>query len=86
MLTVSYTHLDVYKRQPELQSRNRVSQANDALEERYASMQEAHPDWFADCDYSENTREVNHIELLDNPTHCQVKEPVVYYEMTERCV
>ncbi len=73
----------IWKDNPELQSRNRVSQAREALEERYASMQEEHPDWFADCDYRENTREVNHIELLANPTHCQAKEPVVYYEMTE---
>ena len=73
----------IWKDNPELQSRNRVSQAREALEERYASMQEEHPDWFADCDYRENTREVNHIELLANPTHCYAKEPVVYYEMTE---
>ncbi len=46
-------------------------------------MQKEHPDWFADCDYEKKTKEVNHIELLSNPTHCQAKEPVVYYEMTE---
>ena len=73
----------IWKDDPGSRSHGRILRAREALEERYASMQKEHPDWFADCDYEKNTKEVNHIELLSNPTHCQAKEPVVYYEMTE---
>lgn len=73
----------IWKDDPALGSRGRVLRARTVLEERYASMQAEHPDWFAECDYMENTQETNHIELLANPTHCYAKEPVVYYEMTE---
>ena len=66
-----------------LQSGGRVIRAREALMERYASLQQLHPDWFLSCDYREKTREVNCIRLLSNPIHCYAKEPVVYYEMTE---
>lgn len=73
----------LWKDDPALQSGKRVTQAREALERRYLSLQERFPDWFAPCDYMEMTREVSHIELLSNPIHCYAKEPVVYYEMTE---
>ena len=73
----------IWKDDPGLSAGSRVAKARTALEKRYASLQEEHPDWFADRDYREMTEETSHIELLANPVHCQAKEPVVYYEMTE---
>ena len=73
----------IWKDDPGLSSKSRVAKARAALEERYAFLQEEHPDWFADRDYREMTEETSQIELLANPIHCYAKEPVVYYEMTE---
>ena len=73
----------IWKDDPSLETRWRVADARKMLEERYADLQKAHPDWFEPCNYLEMTKEVNHIELLANPTHCYAKEPVVFYEMTE---
>ena len=73
----------IWKDDAGLLQRSRVAKAGTELRERYAAMQETYPDWFTPCDYREKTVEVNHIELLSNPIHCQAKEPVVFYEMTE---
>ena len=44
---------------------------------------QSHPDWFTPIDYEAMTVPVNHISLLSNPTETSVKEPVLFYQMTE---
>lgn len=65
------------------QKRGKVQEAKKELETLYEELRQEHKDWFADCDYEEMTRPVNHIELLSNPVDASIKEPVVFYEMTE---
>lgn len=65
------------------QERSNVQEAKKELEMLYGELRREHEDWFADCDYEEMTRPVNHIELLSNPINAGIKEPVVFYEMTE---
>ncbi|MDO5417809.1 MAG: phospholipase D family protein [Lachnospiraceae bacterium] len=60
-----------------------VSKAEEELKTRYAGLQKEHPDWFEACDYEEKTFPVNQIRLLSNPVQTGVKEPVVFYQMTE---
>ena len=73
----------IWKDDAKILEKGRVADAQEELRGRYAAMKEEHPEWFEPCDYRETTREVNHIELLANPTHCYAKEPVVFYAMTE---
>lgn len=63
--------------------KKKVMQAGKELEDRYEAMKQERPSWFEPCDYIEQTRPVNQIELVTNPTHCYAKEPVVFYAITE---
>ncbi len=49
----------------------------------YRRMQEEHADWFQAVDYRELTVPTRRIQLLSNPIEPQVKEPLVFYAMTE---
>ena len=60
-----------------------VKNAKEKMRERYAGMQEEHPDWFEACDYEAVTKPVKEIRLITNPTSVKAKEPLVYYEMTQ---
>ena len=46
-------------------------------------MQEEHADWFRPVDYKELTVPARRIRLVSNPIGPQVKEPVVFYTITE---
>nr|WP_300768169.1 phospholipase D family protein [uncultured Acetatifactor sp.] len=49
----------------------------------YSRMQEEHADWFRPVDYKELTVPARRIRLVSNPIGPQVKEPVVFYTITE---
>lgn len=53
------------------------------LEQIYGKMKQEKAEWFEEIDYVENTVETNRITLLMNPIHASVKEPVLFYMMTE---
>lgn len=74
---------EAFHDQESIQDRSKVQEAKEELEILYEELQEEHGDWFQDCDYEEVTRPANHIELLSNPVDVGIKEPVVFYEMTE---
>lgn len=59
-----------------------AQKAGRELEERYALMQEKHPDWFEALDYGAVTMPVKKITILTNPTTIYAKEPLVYYKMS----
>ncbi|WP_300571953.1 phosphatidylserine/phosphatidylglycerophosphate/cardiolipin synthase family protein [uncultured Acetatifactor sp.] len=49
----------------------------------YSRMQEEHADWFLPVDYKELTVPARRVRLVSNPIGPQVKEPVVFYTITE---
>lgn len=63
--------------------KNSVSKSRAELAELYAACQKQHPDWFLEIDYTEMTVPTNKITLLSNPIQPFVKEPVLFYQMTE---
>lgn len=60
-----------------------TAEAGKELEKLYQQMKEEHGDWFEQKDYSESTVETNCINLLYNPIEASLKEPVLFYQMTE---
>lgn len=58
---------------------NAGSELRDILEET----RKLHGEWFDAVDYGKVTVETNRIRLVANPAHTGVKEPVVYYTVTE---
>lgn len=63
--------------------RKSVAQSRAELAALYANCQKEHPDWFTKTDYVEMTVPTNNISLLSNPIEPSVKEPVLFYQMTE---
>ncbi len=63
--------------------REKITEAGKELEELYRQMKEEHADWFVQKDYKESTVETNCIRLLYNPIEASLKEPVLFYQMTE---
>ncbi len=63
--------------------RNSVDQSRMELASLYADCQKEHPDWFAETDYEKMTVPTNAISLLSNPIEPSVKEPILFYQMTE---
>lgn len=57
--------------------------AEEELEMLYQEMQAEHKEWFAEIDYMKYTVGTNQIRLMSNPVQTAVKEPTVFYEMTE---
>lgn len=53
------------------------------LDTLYARLQSEHDDWLSSLDYTKKTVPVNQIRLLTNPVSSTVKEPVLFYQMTE---
>lgn len=73
----------LYHDESSYQDRQSVIQAKDELRQRYERMQQEHPDWFLSDSYAAKTSPVRRISIVSNPTHIDVKEPVVYYTITE---
>ena len=61
----------------------KTAEAAAELEELYAEMKTENPDWFAETDYAASTVSTNSIQLLSNPIEASVKEPTLFYNMTE---
>lgn len=57
--------------------------ARQELKKRYQDMKINHSSWFENRDYEKSTLPTHHIELIHNPIHCDTKEPIVYYTLTE---
>ncbi len=49
----------------------------------YRQMRQEHEDWFLPVDYKELTVPARSVQLVSNPIGPQVKEPVVFYTITE---
>lgn len=64
-------------------AKQKITDAKQELSDLYSAMQTAHADWFEAIDYTRMTVETNQIRLLSNPIHTGVKEPVLFYNMTE---
>jgi len=60
-----------------------VEQRRKELGELYQQVQREHPQWLEEADYLEKTVETNQIRLLSNPIEPKVKEPVLFYQLTE---
>lgn len=60
-----------------------VKEAKNELYTRYQNLTSEHPDWFVSCDYKSVTAPTNQIQFVSNPTHCGIKEPVVFYTVTQ---
>lgn len=61
----------------------KVSMAQEKLEERYEKIRREYPVLEETTDYVRMTFEVNKITLLSNPTHVYTKEPTVFYSLVE---
>lgn len=63
--------------------RKKTQRAVKELDELYLSMKEKNPDWFDTGVEDPKMVPVENIELLSNPIETGIKEPVVFYELTE---
>ncbi|MDO4344532.1 MAG: phospholipase D-like domain-containing protein [Eubacteriales bacterium] len=63
--------------------KKREKEAARELKELYRKMQTECSEWFEQEDENAGTVEINKITLLCNPTQASVKEPVLFYMMTE---
>lgn len=57
--------------------------AAEELKALYEKGLSEHPGWFVKRDYREETEPVNKITILTNPIQVGIKEPVLFYEMTD---
>lgn len=64
-------------------SKDRIRESRGELLELYKNMQSEHSGWFERPDYVKMTTETNKIRLISNPIQAAVKEPVLFYTMTE---
>lgn len=64
-------------------ARKKTAAASSALDALYEQLLTEHADWLSPVDYTEATVPVNRIRLLTNPVSSTVKEPVLFYQMTE---
>lgn len=62
---------------------SRTLKAAEELKALYEKGLSEHPGWFVKRDYREETEPVNKITILTNPIQAGIKEPVLFYEMTE---
>lgn len=60
-----------------------VRRADAELEQIYEGLQETHPEWFEETDYTAQTVAVDKITLLSNPTGLYSKEPWVFYGLCQ---
>ena len=63
--------------------RKKTERAEQELDQLYLSMKEKNPDWFEISVEDPQMVPVENIELLSNPIETGIKEPVVFYELTE---
>ena len=66
-----------------IRDREKIEGARAELDSLYQDMQTTHQDWFEPVDYNQMTVETNQIRLLSNPIEAKVKEPVLFYNLTE---
>ncbi|MCH1980925.1 phospholipase D-like domain-containing protein [Lawsonibacter sp. OA9] len=64
-------------------SKEKIRESGNELVELYGNMRSEHGGWFEEADYMEMTTETNQIRLISNPIQAAVKEPVLFYNMTE---
>lgn len=64
-------------------SENKVKKAKKELKELFKQTMKENPDWFEPIDYNTKTVATNNIKLLSNPINPSVKEPTLFYNMTE---
>jgi len=60
-----------------------IIEACEELQTRYQNLKMTKPEWFKQIDYVQETLPTHHVELVSNPIHNQIKEPIVYYTITE---
>lgn len=63
--------------------KNQVSRSLDELDALAQELHTTHADWFEEVDYEAQTVPADKITLISNPIHTGVKEPVVFYQITE---
>ncbi|MCI8854217.1 MAG: phospholipase D family protein [Lachnospiraceae bacterium] len=74
----------VFHGEESLAEKKRVAQEIENLKERYEMLKAENPELFEKPDYESRTYETRGISLISNPTGIYGKEPVVFYELTER--
>lgn len=60
-----------------------VGEAEADLKNVYKTMQNSHPEWFVTPDYESMTVATDKITLLSNPTDIYMKEPQVFYGLSQ---
>ncbi len=63
--------------------KNKVSRSLEELRALAQELHETHADWFEETDYGLQTVPADRITLISNPIQTGVKEPVVFYQITE---
>lgn len=61
----------------------KLEETGSRLQTAYRQMEKDKPEWFEDKDYRTMTVETNNIRLLSNPVEASLKEPVLFYNITE---
>lgn len=74
----------VFHGEKDLAEKSRVKREIQNLKERYELLAGDYPQLFEKPDYESRTYETRGISLISNPTGIYGKEPVVFYELTER--
>ena len=73
---------EMYKK-PSKASKKNSSKYLDELDSIYSGLKADHGKWFEETAYTLVTSATNNIRLVSNPIEPSVKEPVVFYTMTE---
>lgn len=70
----------------DLADKPEVQAAAQTLLDRFQTLVKTYPDRYAtSCDYQVITSPTHAINLISNPTHTAVKEPVAFYQLMELC-
>lgn len=64
-------------------NKSKVEKARKELDTLYSNSINNNEDWYNAIDYNSITYKTNNIKLLSNPINSSVKEPVLFYNMTE---
>lgn len=61
----------------------KLTECREELSSLYEDLKKEEKGWFADINYKEMTVETRQVTLITNPINTAVKEPVLFYTMTE---
>lgn len=71
----------LYEDDAKKQKNEKVRQVTHELNQRYQKLQQQK--WFRPVDYKSITLPTKDIDIISNPIHCSIKEPIVFHTITE---